>query len=59
MAAAVAEGLATCPQAALGEYPDIVKSTLGCPESDILVCGLAMGYEDTTHPINTYRTPQL
>lgn len=59
MVAAVAEGLATCPQAALGEYPDIVKSTLGYPETDILVCGLAMGYEDPAHPINAYRTPKF
>ena len=30
MLCAVDEGLATCPQAALGEYPKIVKQFLGC-----------------------------
>lgn len=59
MVAAVSEGLGTCPQAALGEYPGIVKAELGYPETDILVCGLALGYEDTAHPINQYRTPKF
>jgi nitroreductase len=31
MVAAVAEGLATCPQAALREYPGIVRKTAGLP----------------------------
>lgn len=59
MIAATAEGLATCPQAALGEYPAIVKAELGYPDEDILVCGLAMGYEDPDHPVNSYRTPKF
>ncbi|MFW5641086.1 MAG: nitroreductase [Thermodesulfobacteriota bacterium] len=58
MLAAVEEGLATCPQAALGEYPWIVKNELGYPEELILVCGMAMGYEDTEAMVNQYRTPR-
>lgn len=56
MLAAVQEGLATCPQAALGEYPKIVKDFLGYPEDSILICGMALGYEDTVAKVNTYRT---
>lgn len=56
MLAAVEEGLATCPQAALGEYPKIVKDVLGYPEDSILICGMALGYEDTTAKVNSYRT---
>ncbi len=56
MLAAMAEGLATCPQAALGEYPKIVKETLGYPEDSILICGLALGYEDRDAKVNRYRT---
>jgi nitroreductase len=56
MLCAVAEGLATCPQAALGEYPDIVKTTLGYPDETILICGMALGYEDTSARVNSYRT---
>ncbi len=56
MLAAVSEGLATCPQAALGEYPDIVRDALGYPMEKTFVCGMAMGYEDETALINSYRT---
>ena len=58
MLTAVEEGLATCPQAALGEYPWIVKNELGYPEELILVCGMALGYEDTEAVVNQYRTPR-
>ena len=58
MLAAVEEGLATCPQAALGEYPQIVKQMLGYPEESILICGMAMGYEDVDAKVNSYRTPR-
>lgn len=56
MLAAVEKGLATCPQAALGEYPDIVKPFLGLPEDSQLICGMSLGYEDTTAKVNSYRT---
>lgn len=56
MLLAVSEGLATCPQAALGEYPVIVKQYLGYPDDSILVCGMALGYEDKDAAVNSYRT---
>jgi len=58
MLASVEEGLAVCPQAALGEYPKIVKEILGYPEESILICGMALGYEDTEARVNSYRTPR-
>jgi len=58
MLAAVEEGLATCPQAALGEYPDIVKQALGYPEECTLLCGMALGFEDKDALENSYRTPR-
>ena len=58
MLAAVEQGLATCPQAALGEYPKIVKQFLGYPEDSILLCGMSMGYEDREALVNSYRTPR-
>lgn len=48
-------GLATCPQASLGQYPDIVKKEIGF-EDYTLVCGMAIGYEDTDAAVNNYRT---
>ncbi len=59
MLAATAKGLATCPQGALAEYATLVKEELQIPADTILLCGMALGYEDTTAPINTYRTPRL
>lgn len=56
MLAARAHGLETCPQAALAEYPDIVRGLLGVPDSRALVCGMALGYADAAHPVNQYRT---
>ena len=55
MLAAAERGLATCPQVALAEYPEIVKAELGYEDSKMLLCGMAIGYEDTTAPENQYR----
>ena len=51
-------GLSTCPQASLAEYPDIVKTELNYPKNSILICGMALGYEDETAKVNSYRTPR-
>jgi len=58
MLAAVEHGLATCPQAALGEYPDVVKEALDMPEGITLLGGMALGYEDKEALVNSYRTPR-
>jgi nitroreductase len=56
MLSATELGLATCPQAALAEYPDIVRKELGYSEDKVLLCGIALGYEDTKDIVNSYRT---
>lgn len=56
MLAARGLGLETCPQAALAEYPDIVRSIVGVSKEKNLVCGMALGFEDKQQPINQYRT---
>jgi nitroreductase len=56
MLAALSFGLATCPQASLAEYPDIVRRLLNVPDSRALLCGMAIGYPDTAAPVNNYRT---
>lgn len=58
MLMAVELGLATCPQAALAEYPNLVRNYLGYPEDRLLLCGMALGYEDKNAVINSYRTPR-
>lgn len=56
MLAATEEGVATCPQASLAEYPHIVKEELGYPDDAVLVCGMALGYADEQAAVNSYRT---
>ncbi|MDM8567408.1 nitroreductase [Candidatus Halobeggiatoa sp. HSG11] len=58
MLTAVEEGLAVCTQAALAEYPQIVKEKLDYPNDCTLICGMALGYEDKEAVVNSYRTPR-
>jgi len=59
MLSAVEQGLATCPQASIADYPEIVKQKLGYSDDNILLCGMALGYEDTEALVNSYRTPRV
>lgn len=56
MIAARARGLDTCPQAAFAKYHRIIRRHLGIPETEMLLCGMALGYEDTSKIENTLRT---
>ena len=59
MLTAIEEGLATCPQGALGEYPEIIKESLGYRSDQILIGGMALGYEDKQDPVNGMRVGRL
>jgi nitroreductase len=48
-------GLSTCAQASFAEYPDVVRDVLSFKSVDI-ICGIALGYGDAAHPLNSYRT---
>jgi nitroreductase len=52
MIAARGQGLDTCPQAAWVEYHKAVHRALGIPDTQKLVCGMALGHEDKTKPEN-------
>jgi len=52
-------GLSTCPQGALAEFPNLIKTELNIETDKILIGGMALGYEDKTHPVNQYRTPRV
>lgn len=56
MLAARAHGVATVAQAALAAWPDLVRETLHIPAQRRIVCGIAFGYEDHSHPANAFRT---
>ncbi|MDT9591644.1 nitroreductase [Nocardioides zeae] len=54
--AARAAGLATCAQAAVAMYSDVVRTQLGLAEGRAVVCAVALGRADPTHPVNAFRT---
>jgi nitroreductase len=56
MLAAHARGLDTCPQAAFCKYHRIIARHLEIPKQQMLVCGMAMGYEDSSKIENRLRT---
>lgn len=59
MIAAVARGLGTCPQAALANYPQLIRDELDIPSTEIVMCGIAIGYEDPDNPANAFRTARM
>jgi nitroreductase len=52
MTAARGRGLDTCPQQSWSGYHQVVKEELGIPDNQVLMCGMALGYEDTNAVIN-------
>jgi nitroreductase len=56
MLAAQDQGLATCPQASLADYPDVVRGQLGIEDNLALLGGIALGYADPDAAVNRFRT---
>jgi nitroreductase len=56
MLAAKARGLDTCPQAALIQFHRIIRSEVGIPDNETIICGMSLGYGDPAAPENTLRT---
>lgn len=56
---AVEMGLSTCIQGALAQYPDIVRQELNISDDKILLCGMALGYEDKNALINTFKSDRM
>jgi len=59
MVAARGRGLDTCPQAAFTQYHRVIGSTLGLPDNETVVCGMALGYADTTKIENSLITERM
>lgn len=49
-------GLETCPQAAFANFHEIIRRRLAIPHSEVVICGMALGYPDTSAKVNTFRT---
>ena len=59
MVAARAHGLDTCPQAAWNGFAKIILPHVGATDSEMLVCGVSLGYADDTQVVNTFHTPRV
>lgn len=59
MLAARGYDLETCPQAAFCNYHEVVKETIGIPDTQELVCGMSLGYPDPDDVVNTFRTTRI
>lgn len=57
--AAQAEGLATCGIGAMSSYGPFIADQLGLDAHEMVVCGVALGYEDPDAPVNNFRTDRL
>ena len=55
MLAARGLGLATCPQASVADYPQLVREQLGIEPELALLGGIALGYADPEAAVNRYR----
>ncbi|MFG1268778.1 nitroreductase [Xanthobacter sp.] len=56
MIAARAFGLHTCPQAAFNAYGAVIAKRLAIPGTQMVVCGMALGYADAAAPENRFAT---
>jgi nitroreductase len=55
MLLAVERGLDTCPQEYWARYPKTVANFLGLADDHMLFAGMALGYSDASHPINSLK----
>ena len=56
MVAARARGLDTCPQAAFTQFHRVIARELGLAETEMVVCGMSLGYADMSKVENTLTT---
>jgi len=59
MIAAREFGLDTCPQQAFAKYHEILTRHLSIPDSEMVVCGMSLGYADMRAPANRLETERM
>ncbi|MGD9648614.1 MAG: nitroreductase family protein, partial [Pirellulales bacterium] len=55
MLALWARGVASCAQASLRMYPQVIRRALGISDELRIMCGISFGYEDPAVPANRTR----
>ena len=58
MVAARGRGLHTCPQAAWNNFANIILPHIGASDSEMLVCGMSLGWIQADEPVNAFFTPR-
>ena len=58
MVAARGRGLHTCPQAAWNNFANIILPHIGASDSEMLVCGMSLGWLQADEPVNDFFTPR-
>jgi len=58
MLAAQHYGVSSAPAVTLAAHPDLIRAELKIPEDRMIIIGIALGYADTHHPQNKYRSPR-
>jgi nitroreductase len=53
------KGLNSCSEVSLAGYPEVLRKELGISEELTILCGVAIGYEDTNFGANRLRTQRL
>lgn len=56
MLAAQARGLGSIPAFSLAVYPDLIRAETGIPDNLAIAVGIALGYEDETAALNSFRS---
>jgi nitroreductase len=59
MLLAVERGLATCAQEYWSVRQKAVRTFVGAPDEEMLFCGVAIGHEDESAPINSLRAERM
>lgn len=59
MLAATARGIDTCAQIALTKYHSVVRQHLPIENSEIIVCGMSIGYADSGAPEYSVKMPRV
>jgi nitroreductase len=59
MTAARGLGLDTCPQAAFAPHHATIRALLDIPQTEVVVCGMALGHADPAAPENTLVTERV
>jgi nitroreductase len=54
--AAISNGVASIPQAALARFSPFIRDYFRLPDSRRVVCGISFGFADMSHAANSFRT---